>query len=30
MKNILYDIDFQVINFKTTIFINMLYFYVLF
>ena len=30
MKNNLYDIDFQVINFKTTIFINMLYFYVLF
>lgn len=30
MKNILYNIDFQVINFKTTIFINMLYFYVLF
>lgn len=30
MKNNLYNIDFQVVNFKTTIFINMLYFYVLF
>lgn len=30
MKNIFYDIDFQVVKFKTTIFINMLYFYVLF
>lgn len=30
MKNNLYDIDLQVVNFKTTIFIHMLYFYVLF
>lgn len=30
MKNNLYNIDFQSVNFKTTIFINMLYFYVLF